>query len=104
MEPPEGDVLEIDEICVRKWGNLWLWVILSRQTRQVLGFALGDRSQATLEWAWEDVPLSYCPLPIKTDGWQVYQSFFEGIGHEVCDKGSGKTSLAEALNTKWRRR
>ncbi len=82
--------------------------------KQVLGFALGDRSEETLEWMWQgkemprrhflDVPGNYCPLPVKTDGLKVYQSFFVETDHEVCDKGSGKTSIVEALNTKWRQR
>jgi hypothetical protein len=53
---------------------------------------------------WQDVPEHYCPLPVKTDGLKTYQSFFGGTDHEVCDKGSGKTSIVEALNTKWRQR
>lgn len=104
MEPPTGDVIEADEICVRWHGSLWLWVIISRKTRQVLSYALGSRDAATWKRAWQGVPMSYRALPVKTDGWKVYSRFFAGAGHEVCAKGSGKTSIVEALNTKWRQR
>lgn len=97
-------MLEIDEICVRKSPAQWLWIAVSRSVRQVLGFALGDRSEETLDWMWQDVPEGYRPLPVKTDGLKTYQSFFGGTDHEACDKGSGKTSIVEALNTKWRQR
>ena len=59
----------------------------------------------------KDVPDEYCCAPIctlthlcGTDGLGAYQRFFAGTDHEVCDKGSGKTSIVEAMNTKWRQR
>lgn len=70
----------------------------------VVGFAVGNRDYATLEWLWEDLPEDYCSLPVCTDGYSVYETFFEGIDHEICAKGSGKTSRAESWNTKWRQR
>lgn len=39
---PEGDTIEIDEICVRASPSLWMWIAVSRIVDQVLGFALGD--------------------------------------------------------------
>jgi IS1 family transposase len=47
--------------------------------------------------AWQDVP-------IKTDGWKAYRRLLPPERHEVCDKTSGKTSIVEALNCKWRQR
>lgn len=106
LEAPAEDVIEIDEICVRKTPSLWLWVACSRVLGQVLGYALGKRSEAELAWAWTDVPPSYQDKPVCTDGLGAYGRFFlsRGQPHEVCDKGSGKTSRVEALNTKWRQR
>ncbi len=71
--------------------------MVSHSVRHV---ALRDRSEEALEWMWQDVPQNYRPLPVRTDGLQVYQSLFEGTDHDACDKGSGKTSIVEALNTK----
>lgn len=96
--------MEIDEICIRQSPSLWLWIAISRVIGHVLGFALGDRSDAMLSWLWEDIPDEYCNVKICTDGLAAYQRFFAGTEHEVCDKGSGKTSIVEAMNTKWRQR
>lgn len=96
--------MQIDEICIRKSPSLWIWIAVSTLIGIVVGFAVGTREQATLEWLWKDVPDAYCPLPIYTDGLTTYQTFFEGTDHTVCDKGSGKTSIAEGMNTKWRQR
>jgi IS1 family transposase len=101
---PEGDVIEMDEVCLRQSPALWLWVAASRLTRQVLGFVLGDRSDAMLEAAWGDVPPEYRGRPVCTDHWGAYARFFAEAQHQACDKGSGLTSIAEALNTKWRQR
>jgi IS1 family transposase len=77
---------------------------VSRLTRQVLGFVLGDHTDPMLELAWSDVPLDYRDKPVYTDHWGAYQRFFPGSQHHSCDKGSGLTSIVEGLNTKWRQR
>jgi len=103
-------VIEADELCVRQSPPLWLWTAASRSVGQVLGFSLGDRSDAELAWLWTDVPASYQHAPVCSDHWGAYSRFFAGRGqaHEGCDKGSGKgsgkTSRIEALNCKWRQR
>jgi len=43
-------------------------------------------------------------VPVCTDGWGAYQRLLAAELHEACDKGSGKTCVVEALNTKWRQR
>jgi IS1 family transposase len=99
-------VIEIDEICLRKSPSLWLWVAISREVGQVLGFAVGDRSDAELAWLWRDVKESYQSVPVCTEGWGAYGRFFSGRNqaHTVCAKGSGGTSRSEAGNTRWRQR
>jgi len=86
LDAPEGDVIEIDEICLRKSPSLWLWVAISREVGQVLGFAVGDRSDAELAWLWRDVKESYQSVPVCTDGWGAYGRFFSGRNqaHTVC--------------------
>ena len=99
-------MIEIDEICLRKSPSLWLWVAISRKVGQVLGFSVGDRSDAELAWMWTDVKESYQSVPVCTDGWGAYQRFFAAREqeHAVCPKGSGGTSRSEASNTRWRQR
>ena len=77
---------------------------VSRQTRQVLGVALGDRSDETLVQAWAQVPPDYQGRPVYTDHWGAYARLLPQEQHHPCDKGSGLTSVVESLNTKWRQR
>ncbi len=95
---------EFDEICVRFSPGLWLWIAVSRLVGQVLGLALGPRSDKMLARAWTDVPQDYRNKPVFTDHWEAYSRFFGTQQHTACDKGSGKTSHVEAWNTKWRQR
>jgi IS1 family transposase len=104
---PEEDTIEMDEICVRFSPPLWLWIGVSRLVGQVLGFALGDRTDDMLALCWSDVPEDYRDKPVRTDHWGAYARFFASfpVGrHQSCDKGSGETSRVEAWNTKWRQR
>jgi hypothetical protein len=50
-EPPAGDVIGMDELCIRFSPALWLWVAVSRLTRLtrlVLGFVIDDRGDGAL--------------------------------------------------------
>jgi IS1 family transposase len=101
---PSEDVIEMDELCVRQSPSLWLWVAVSRQVGQVLGFAFGKRDRETLTLCWQDVPPDYRDKPVVTDGLETYRSFFSPEQHRCVLKGSGETSIVESLNTKWRQR
>lgn len=71
----------------------------------VLGFVLSDRSDASfLRLRDEEVPPAYWGLKSFSDGLEAYAKFLPSDLHEVCTKGSGKTSIVEGLNTKWRQR
>jgi IS1 family transposase len=104
MAAPEGDVIEFDELCLRQSPPLWLWLGVSRLTRQVLGLALGERTDETLAEAWAQVPADYQSRPVYTDHWGAYARLLPASQHHPCDKGSGLTSIVESLNTKWRQR
>ncbi len=46
----EARVLELDELwsfVLKKTTQAWIWIALCRQTRQVVAYAVGDRSQQT---------------------------------------------------------
>ena len=59
LETVKGDALEIDELCVRKSPSLWLWIVRSRKTGQVVASLLGPRSVASLAVLWNRVPAAY---------------------------------------------
>jgi IS1 family transposase len=72
----------------------------------VLGFVIDDRTDgALLRLLEEELHPAWRDLPVCTDGWGAYQRLLAPEQHEVCAKGSGKTSVVEALNTTcWRQR
>src|SRR5689334_10986375 len=94
----------MDALCVRQTPSLWLWIAVSRQVGQVLGFVLGERTDEMLALAWSDVPQDYREKPVHTDYWGAYARFFAAPQHVPCEKGSGQTSVVEGFNTKWRQR
>lgn len=71
----------------------------------MLGFVLSDRSDASLERLMtEEVPPLFWETPSCSDAWGAYRRLLPEDLHTICDKGSGKTSIVEGLNTKWRQR
>jgi IS1 family transposase len=91
-------------LCISKKRNLWLWTAVSRQSSQFLAVEIGDRSQATLERLWEQIPASYRRRPVYTDEYSVYFAFFAPWQHRPSPKGSGGTSVVEGTNTSLRHR
>ena len=104
MPAPQGDAIEIDELCIRVSPSLWLWTAVSRRVRQVVGFVIGDRTDPMLKLVWSDVPEDYRDKPVYSDYLGAYGRFFAAGQHHPCDKGSGQTSQLEGLHTKWRQR
>jgi IS1 family transposase len=90
--------------CYRKRCYRYLWVAVSRLTRQVLGFCIADRSYKSLWRFWFTLSSDYRRKLVYTDYYEVYAAFFQPWQHRPCDKSSGKTSMVEGLNNKWRTR
>ena len=103
----KGDALEIDELVIRfrfKRRYRYLWLAVSRLTRQVIGFCLGDRSVKTLQRLWFSLPADYRRKLVYSDFYEAYARWFAPWQHRPSNKGSGKTSMVEGLNNKWRNR
>jgi insertion element IS1 protein InsB len=82
----------------------YLWIAVSRLTRQVLAFVVGDRSRQRLRRLWSRVPPAYRRQLVYTDEYEVYASFFRPWQPRPSPKGSGRTSVAEGLHNTWRNR
>jgi IS1 family transposase len=103
----KGDALELDELVIRfgyKRRYLYLWIAVSRLTRQVVGFWIGDRSFKSLWTLWFSLPAAYRRKLVYTDFYEAYGKLFRAWQHRPCGKGSGQTCLVEGLNNKWRNR
>jgi hypothetical protein len=66
-----------------------------RRTRQIVAFAIGDRSQDTGKIAWQTMPIDYRACPVYTDHWDAYPHFLPSAQQHPCDKGSGLTAHQE---------
>jgi len=56
------DVLELDAVLsfvLKKDGTRWLWTAMCRRTRQIVAFAIGDRSKAACLRLWKAIPNEY---------------------------------------------
>ncbi len=106
MPALKGEALEIDELVIRyrfKRRYRYLWLAISRLTRQVIGFTVGDRSTQSLVRLWFLTPADRRSKLVYSDFYEAYAKWF-ARQHRPCDKGSGKTSIVEGLNNKWRNR
>jgi insertion element IS1 protein InsB len=53
------DVVELDEVVSfvgEKWFKRWLWLAMCRRTRQIVAYAIGDRSETTAQKLWQALP------------------------------------------------
>jgi len=103
----EDDVVEFDELWsyVRcKQEQAWIWLALCRRTRQVIAYAIGDRSEDTCRQLWQRVPESYRRLHAYSDFWQAYQNVLPEEHHDAVGKDSGQTNHIERFNNTLRQR
>ena len=92
------DVLELDELVSfvsEKWFKRWLWTAQCRRTRQIVAYAIGDRSQDTCRLLWNAIPSAYQALPMFTDQWKAYSLVLPSEQHHPVHKGSGLTNHQE---------
>jgi insertion element IS1 protein InsB len=105
----DGDatILELDELWsfVRKKANqVWVWFALCRKTRQVVAYALGDRSEKTCRRLWEGIPPAYRAAHCFTDFWVAYQAVIPEDQHTATGKETGETAHVERWNNTLRER
>lgn len=75
--------------------KMWLWVALSRETRQVVAYFLGDRSENSCRQLWERIPPEYREGLCFTDCWEAYRAVIPREQHFPCGKEEGETNHIE---------
>jgi insertion element IS1 protein InsB len=93
-----GDVLEFDELwsfVCRRCNRRWLWTALCRRTRQIVGFAIGDRAEATCQRLWEAIPAAYRRCRSYSDFLKAYQAVLPKRRHHAVGKDTGQTAHQE---------
>lgn len=80
-----GDVLEFDEVwsfVAQRDNQRWLWTVLCRWTRQIVVFAIGDRSEATCRQLWQAIPQPY-------RAWRAYDAVLPAETYHCVGKETG---------------
>jgi insertion element IS1 protein InsB len=92
------DVLELDECWTflqQRFYERWLWIALCRRTRQIVAYAIGDRSQTTCRKLKDRLPRDYRDCLLVADGWEAYQQVFPADQLQVYQGVRGPTNHAE---------
>lgn len=100
-------VLELDELwsfVLKKARQRWIWIALCRQTRQVVAYTIGDRSEQTCRRLWEAIPEAYRQAHCYTDFWEAYANVVPVAQHTAVGKESGETAHVERWNLTLRQR
>jgi insertion element IS1 protein InsB len=104
---PEATILELDELwsfVLKKTNKAWIWIALCRKTRQVVAYAIGDRSEKTCRILWESIPEAYRAGHCFTDFWGAYQAVIPEEQHTAVGKETGETAHVERWNHTLRQR
>jgi len=99
--------LELDELwsfVLKKAKEVWVWIALCRKTRQVVAYALGDRSKQTCQRLWEAIPSAYRQGHCFTDFWVAYKVVIPDEQHTAVGKETGETAHVERWNNTLRQR
>ena len=102
-------MLELDEMWTfvgRKKRKVWLWLAVERHSRRIVAWVLGDRSAATARRLWAQLPGYWRRTRCWyfTDLWESYVGVLPRWQHRRSPKGSGGTSIVEAINCSLRQR
>ncbi|WP_460916051.1 IS1 family transposase, partial [Spirosoma areae] len=91
--------IEIDEMwsfVTSKEVKTWVWLALERTSRQIVGFATGDRSSYCGQVLWSSLPTYYQETAIfYTDAWAVYDELIPAERHR---QEAGGTAHIERFN------
>jgi IS1 family transposase len=107
VKDPDATLLELDELwsfVLKKANQAWIWIALCRKTRQVVAYAIGDRSQKTCLTLWESIPQAYRAAHCFTDFWSAYQAVIPEDQHTAVGKETGETAHIERWNNTLRQR
>jgi IS1 family transposase len=100
--------VECDELWSfvgNKGNKQWVWLAIDRNTREIIGVAIGARDAVTARQLWESLPAVYRQCTFcYTDFWDAYACVLPSKRHRPVGKESGQTSHIERLNNTVRQR
>jgi len=107
VEDTEALIMELDELwsfVTEKDNQVWIWIALCRKTRQVVAYAVGDRSKETCQRLWNSIPEAYRSGHCYSDFWSTYQAVIPEEQHTAVGKETGQTAHVERWNNTLRQR
>jgi insertion element IS1 protein InsB len=100
--------IECDELwslILSKKKKLYVWLAIERETREIVGCYVGDRSRKSACKLWASLPGVYRQCAIAyTDFWEAYKKVIPSKRHRAVGKDSGQTNQIERLNNTFRQR
>lgn len=100
--------IECDELwsfVFDKKNKQWVWLAIDRDTREIVGVAIGDRSRKTAQKLWDSLPGVYQKCAVSyTDFWEAYELIFPNTRHRAVGKETGQTNHIERFNCTLRQR
>jgi insertion element IS1 protein InsB len=88
-----------------KNNQFYIWLAIDRDTREIVGCFVGDRTRKSAQKLWESLPGVYRQCAVAyTDFWQAYEQVIPGKRHRAVGKETGQTNHIERLNNTFRQR
>lgn len=104
----EKVTVEIDELCSlvdHQENKQWVWLAIDRNSREIVGCYIGDRSRESARKLWKSLPAVYRQCAVcYTDFWEAYETVIPQKRHRAVGKSSGQTNQIERLNNTLRQR
>jgi len=89
----------------KKKNKQWIWIALDAETKQVIAFFVGDRSENGAQALWDRIPDRYKNNAIfYTDLYESYKCVIPEDQHEPVEKHTGLTNHIERFNCTLRQR
>jgi len=101
----EAELDELWSFVGKKANRQWVWIAMDASTRQVIAFHVGDRSQASGERLWANLPATYREQAIfYTDQYAVYAGVIPPTRYRAILKLARMTNHVERFNCTLRQR
>ena len=100
--------IECDELWSfvgKKENKQWVWLAIDRDSKEIVGVYVGDRSRESAQGLWDSLPGVYRQCAVSyTDFWEAYEEIFPAQRHRPVGKASGQTNRIERFNGTLRQR
>ncbi|GAC1353551.1 MAG: hypothetical protein NVSMB42_09360 [Herpetosiphon sp.] len=87
----------MESVVAETFFKRWLWLAMCRRTRQIVAYAIGDRSEATAQKLWQARSLS-C-LPDYADEYNVDLLIIPREHHRPAPKDAYQINHQQRWNT-----